>query len=119
MVLRQLIFLVEYSQVPSFLLHQEEFTIMSPFFCEVVLQISKLPQISSEDRTPTEFIFGRQFAERKDFRLVIKTCELIEQEPFQRLMEETFWLFMEKGRVHFETDQTVDSIHIGKSSWIS
>ena len=95
---------MEYSQVPSFLLRQEEFTITSPSFCEAILQISKLPQISSEDQALTDFIFGRQFAEREDFGLVIKTCEPIEREPFQRLMEETFWLFVEKGHVHFETD---------------
>ena len=52
-------------------------------------------------------VFGEQFAERKDFRFIIKTHESLEQETFQRQMKETFSLLAGKGCVDFET---VDSI---------
>ena len=91
------------------LFHREAFTITSPTFREVVLQISKLPPTSYEEELPPgrDLIFGEKFAECEDFRVTIKTCEPPEQEPFQRLMKETFWSLAEKGCVHFET---VDSI---------
>ena len=106
MVLRRLIFLMGFLQV-SFLLQyalREALTITSPVFCEVVLQISNLPPIpSGRDPAPGfDFIFGEQFAERKDFKLIIKTCVPLEQETFQIYMKETFSLLAREGHVHFE-----------------
>ena len=86
MVLCRLIFLMGFLQV-SFLLQyalREALTITSPVLCKVVLQISNLPPIPSGwDPAPGfYFIFGEQFAERKDVKLIIKTCVPLEQETF-------------------------------------
>ena len=107
----------------SFLLRhrlRKALTITSPVLYEVVLQLRVHPSIPSRSdlglppwsdperwHPGMDDVFGEQFAERKDFRFIIKTHESLEQETIQRQMKETFSLLAGKGCVHFET---VDSI---------
>ena len=85
-------------------------TITSPVFRELVLELDGL---SSRFDGPSPAYWGRweeidrlveqRFAKHGDFRLVIRTGELSDQETFQRHTKENFPLLAGRGCIHFET----------------
>ena len=90
-------------------------TITSPVFCELVLELSKLPShlygASSVywrgwDRID-RFLEGR-FADRKGFGLIIRTGKLHNQGTFERRTKDTFSLLESKGCVRFETCPSIE-----------
>ena len=85
-------------------------TITSPVFCEVALEISKVPlhfDGPSSDHWGSwkeiDELLQNRFARYGSFRLLIRTGELHDPETFQMHAKETFPLLANRGRVRFET----------------
>ena len=91
-------------------------TITSPVFCEFVLQLAgadaypckELPELihwglwERIDRSLED-----QFSERGDFRLVIRTGKLFDQQAFQDYTMKTFSLLASRKRIRFETSLAI------------
>jgi hypothetical protein len=90
-------------------------TISSPTFCEFVLELILFPahfdETSSENwgrwEKVDEFLHGR-FAQRGDFKVIIRTGEIHDWETFQRHMKEGFPLSARRGCIHFETSRSLE-----------
>jgi hypothetical protein len=87
-------------------------TITSPVFREFVLEIDQISSVSwfswpSLERwgrwEEVDRFLGERFAERGDFKVVIRTGKSCHPESFQRYAAESFPLLAGRGRVHFET----------------
>ena len=90
-------------------------TIRSPNFCEFVLELGKLP--SEFSRSPAEHwgywgnidrFFDERWAERGDFKLIIRTGKLYDRETFEAHAKETFPLSTRRGILRFETSYSID-----------
>lgn len=88
-------------------------TIKSPVFRELVLEMPGQPDFGSSfpehqgglDRTSS--IREEQFAEREDFRFIIRTGVLDDQETFQRFVKEACPSLARQGGLLFETSDLV------------
>ena len=86
-------------------------TITSPFFCELVFEVSGL--LPRHD-APYSMFWGiwkdideflvDHFAERGHFRLIVRTGEVRDRETFQKRARRSFPLLAERGCVCFEED---------------
>ena len=104
---------------PNLLLLPPELEVLStvspPTFREFVLELGKLPSHFScpswqhwGDWDDIDKLFAERFAEREDFRLVIRTGKLYDRETLQRHAKERFPLLAERGCIRFETSHLVD-----------
>ena len=101
-VLRQFILRMSFRQVPTFaldMLLRAIPTITSPVFCEFVLELTRVPprfpwapwMLDWGRWERIDRRLGRRFSGRGDFRLVIRTGELGDQEMiFQERTKEAF-----------------------------
>lgn len=86
-------------------------TIASTTFCEFVLELGKIPhrfgRVFSGRRgywRVIDRIFEGKFANHEDFRLIVRTGKLFDQETFQRRTRKAFPLLASRGCIHFEED---------------
>ena len=117
-VLRRLTFRVPFSHVhalPVKLIATTVPTIASLLFREFVLELGKLPsqftQSSSKHWGPWDMIdsfFDEKFAERADFKVIIRTGKLYDRETFQTHAKERFPLLAGRGWIRFETSYSID-----------
>ena len=119
-VLRRFILRMSFRQVPTFalqILPRVISTIMSPVFCEFVLELTRVPP--SYPWGPWMLDWGHwrridrfledQFSECGDFRFVIRTGELGDQEIiFQERTKETFSFLAARGCIRFEISLSVE-----------
>ena len=89
-------------------------TIASPIFCEFVLELSELPPhfywssfVYWDNWDVIDELLDERFADRKDFKLIVRTSKLHDQETFQRHAKETFSLLAGRGCIHFEENYPV------------
>ena len=90
-------------------------SITSPTFCELVLEIGRLP---SRFRSPpprhmgnwedTDQFLEDRFSKCGKFRLIIQTSELDDGEQFQQRTKETFSSLASKGCIHSETSDSIE-----------
>ena len=85
-------------------------TIVSPAFCEFVLELggsSSLPSGESmEEWGPWggfDNLFENNFARNRDFRLIIRTSEFSDWEELRKLAEQSFPLLAGRGCIYLET----------------
>lgn len=89
-------------------------TIRSPDFCELVLELGKLPsQFNSRlehwgDWGNVDRFFEERWGEREDFRLIIRTGKLYDRETFEAHAKESFPLSTKRGCIRFETLYSID-----------
>lgn len=91
-------------------------TITSPVFCEFVLELGKLPSQFSRPsfehwghwQDGIDKLFEKRFAERGDFRLIIRTGKLYDREMFQAHARESFPLLARRDCIRFETSHSID-----------
>ena len=109
-VLRRLTLCMNFSVVPTF--ERDPFlatlsTITSPLYSELVIELDR-PRF---DKSPLEHwghweaideFIAENFAQREDFRLIIRPNRLYDQENFQSNAMKSFRLSAKKGCVHFE-----------------
>jgi len=117
-VLRRLTFRLPFSHVPALPVKLTVTTIptlSSLLFREFVLELGKLPsQFTRSSSTywglwdKIDRFFDEKFAERTDFRVVIRTGKLYDRETFQTHVKERFPLSARRGRIHFETSYSID-----------
>lgn len=117
-VLRRLTFRVPFSNVPALpakLIATTVPTITSLLFCEFVLELGKLPsqftQSSSKHWGPwgeIDSFFDEKFAERADFKVIIRTGKLYDRKTFQAHAKERFPMLEGRGRIQFETSYSID-----------
>ena len=91
-------------------------TITSLVFSEFVLEVGRIPPdfcgSSSEHWGPWKAIdslLETKFARYGSFRLIIRAGELGDREAFERHAKETFRLLAKRGRLHFETLDSIES----------
>src|SRR5579872_2342949 len=98
-----------FSVVDRFLLHQSLPTVVSPAFCELVLEIDGFP--SHFESTPSELwgdwgstdkILKNRFANREDFKMTIRVDKIYDNKRFQGYVKKGFPLLARKGCIHFE-----------------
>ena len=90
-------------------------TITSPIFCELVLELDgrscrsnrTYPKLWLCWKKIDKFLEGR-FAEQGDFRVVIRTGEIYNWEPFRAHMEKAFPFLAKRGQVGFETSRALN-----------
>jgi hypothetical protein len=85
-------------------------TVTSLVFREFVLELGTYPSWfntpSSMHRNRWEEVdklFVERFAERGNFKVIIRTGELSDRESFQQYVKESFPLLARRGSIHFET----------------
>ena len=110
MVLRQLTLCMSFFVVPTF--KRDPFlralsTIASPLFSELVIELDqppfeKLPLEHWGHWEAIDEFIAENFAQREDFRLIIRPNWLFDQENFQSNAIENFRLSARKGCIHFE-----------------
>ena len=113
LVLRRLALRMMFCQLSRFsleLIPRVIKTISSPVFCEFVLELGALP---SPFDGPSSVYWGgwgridrfldNQFANRKDFRFIVRTDKLCDRETFERHAKKTFSFLENRGCIHFET----------------
>lgn len=117
-VLRQLTLRMAFPQLSALaleLLPRSISTITSPVFHEVVLELGRVP---SDFYGPYSMYWGEweridrylwnRFANRNDFRLVIRTGELFDRETFEAHAKETFPMLAGRGQIYFERSHLVE-----------
>ena len=90
-------------------------TITSPVFRELVHEVNGRSCRSSRTypelwlcwKKIDKFLEGR-FAEQGDFRVVIRTGELYNREPFRAHMKKAFPFLAKRGQVGFEASRALD-----------
>jgi hypothetical protein len=89
-------------------------TITSLVFSELVLEIGGLPSHFHEPSSEhwgcweqIDDLLENQFAKYGSFRLVIRTNELNDKENFERHAKQSFPLLARRGRIHFETSNSI------------
>ena len=109
---------MEFAQVSALaleLLPRAVSTITSHVFHEFVLELGRLPSNftgrasmywGNWDRI--DRFLGNQFANREDFKLVIRTGQINDQGTFQKHAKETFSFLASRGCVHFETAESIE-----------
>ena len=117
-VLRRLTFRIPFphiSVLPHKLTATTVPTIFSLFFCEFVLELGKLPSRFTQSSSKywgcwadIDSFLAERFAERVDFRVIIRTGKLYDRETFQEHAKERFPLLTRKGWVRFETSYSID-----------
>lgn len=117
-VFRRLILRMAFLQVCT--LYQDAicaalWTVTSPSFCELVLEIDRLPSSFNGPSSrhwgiwdQTDNFLNEQFATRGNFRFTIRTSELHDQGTFQRHTKEIFPLLERMGRIRFETSDSIE-----------
>lgn len=90
-------------------------TITSPIFSEFVFELGKLPFLLTRPTwelwghwVEIDQLFEERFAERGEFRLVIRTGKLYDRETFETFAKENFPLLARRGCVSFETSHSLD-----------
>jgi hypothetical protein len=85
-------------------------TIISPNFCELVLEfctpdppLDRRPQESWDIRNDLDSLLEEKFARNGDFRLTIRTSEHCDREELQRQAGCAFPLLASRGRIYLET----------------
>jgi len=117
-VLRRLTFRMAFlhmSSLPFKFVRGALSTISSPDFREFVLEFGKIPshftQPSSEHWghwATIDRFFQERWAERGDFKLIIRTGKLYDRETFEAYAKETFPLSARRGCIQFETSHSID-----------
>ena len=84
-------------------------TIVSPVFCELVLEIHGSPSRFEPWRLASWDAWGQSgyliegFARNGDFKLIVRASELSDREELRRQAERAFPLLASRGCIYFET----------------
>ncbi|KAF9781719.1 hypothetical protein BJ322DRAFT_240621 [Thelephora terrestris] len=116
--LRQLTLRMSFPQLSALaleLLPRSMSTISSSMFHEFVLEISRIPadfcgsySLYWGEWERIDRFLETRFASRQNFRLVIRTSELCDQETFEKYAKETFPFMAGRGCIRFESSNSIE-----------
>jgi hypothetical protein len=85
-------------------------TITSPIFCELVVELRRLPYRLNKPSSEHWGSWGKvdkfleqRFADRADFKVIFRTDRSVDSRVFQRHAKESFSRLASRECIHFET----------------